>query len=117
MTYKQKYVSPSRAKVRTKRKTPELWISGPDPIEHDKYYAWQKHKAQAKHRGEDYSLTWPEWQQLWPHDLFLRRGRGGQDLCISLVDLSEGWHIWNVVICTRQEHLQRAKEYRDRSRL
>lgn len=112
-----KYTAPSKATKRTKRKTPERWISGPDPIEHEKYYAWQKHRAQAKFRGEDYSLTWEQWQTIWPTELFLKRGRGVDDLCVSLNNLEEGWHLWNVVVCTRKEQLKRNKEYRDRSRL
>jgi hypothetical protein len=107
----------NKVKGTRRRQTPETWISGPDPIEHEKYYAWLKHRAQAKFRNEEHTLTWEDWQTLWPTDLFLKRGRGVDDLCVSIVNLEHGWHIWNVTICTRREHLQRAREYRDRSRL
>jgi hypothetical protein len=93
-----------------KRKTdPNKWISGPDPIEHDKYYAWQKHRAQARFRGEEHYLTWEEWQQLWPTDLFLQRGRTRG--CYSLIRLDpyEAWHINNVEVVTSQYHHQTQK--------
>lgn len=97
------------------REDPSRWIAGPDEIQHDKYYALLKHKAQAKFRGEDHSLTWEQWKDLWPNDKWLRRGRRGTDLCLSQIDRDLGWHYDNVHVIKRIEYLQRAKEYRDRS--
>lgn len=91
---------------------PKQWITGPDPITHDKYYAYLKHRAQRKFRNEEYQLSWEDWQQLWPDDLFLKRGRGRDDLCLMLKDLSEPWHVNNVAVVPRIEQLARSKEYR-----
>ena len=57
---KWKYIPQPKGKT-----NPNKWISGPDPIDHDKYYAWQKHRAQARFRKEEYALSWEDWQLLW----------------------------------------------------
>jgi hypothetical protein len=94
-------------------KRPNAWVLGPDTdiITQDKYYGWQKHRAQAKFRQEDYSLTWKEWQSLWPTELWLGRGRGKHDLCLMQIDRDGGWHIHNVEVVERIVYLQRAAEY------
>lgn len=97
-------------KSRNKRKTdPNNWISGPDPLTHDKYYAWLKHKAQAKFRHEIHELTWEDWQQLWPNELFEKRGRKSDDYCICLIDEYDGWVLGNVEVTSRLEHLRKMK--------
>lgn len=111
MNYQTKYINRSRATKRTRRTTPELWITGPDPVTHDKYYAWLKHKAQAKFRKEPHHITWEEWQSLWTQDLWLQRGRRADDLCLSRIDHLGEWSIDNVQIVTRREHLQRQGEF------
>lgn len=103
MNYREKYICASRAKVRTRRRTPERWLSGPDLIQHDKYYAWQKHRAQAKFRGEPHDLTWDQWDQLWSRERWLERGRGIEQLCLALLDEELGWTITNVQVMTRRE--------------
>jgi len=105
----------NKVKGTRRRQTPELWISGPDLIDHEKYYAWQKHRAQAMYRNESYSITWEEWQKIWPTDLFLQRGRGSDDLCLMIIDRDLGWHYNNVTVLPRKEQLQRAREHRVRS--
>lgn len=91
---------------------PARWISGPDPIDHDKYYAWLKHRSQARYRNEDYEITWEEWQTIWPNELFLLRGRKLYDLCIARIDMDQSWNINNIVVHKRSEQLKRNKEFR-----
>lgn len=107
-----KYKYATQIKGTGRRQTPELWKSGPDELEHDKYYAWAKHKAQAKFRNEEHTLTWEEWKSIWTNDLFEQRGRGADSLCLMQQDIRKGWHVDNVSIITRREHLKRAREYR-----
>ena len=90
---------------------PKQWVTGPDPLTHEKYYAFLKHRAQRKYRNEDYKLSWEDWQQVWPDTLFLKRGRGADDLCLMLVDLAGAWELNNVSVVSRREQLKRAKEY------
>jgi hypothetical protein len=114
MTYKIKYepmIRGSQAKKgRSRRQTPELWLSGPDPVDHDKYYAWQKHKAQAKYRKEEYNLSWECWKEIWPNELFLQRGRDPENVCMIRLDLSQPWQLGNVEVVTRLEHLRTQKD-------
>lgn len=111
MNYQSKYINRSRAVKRNRRTTPELWVSGPDPITHDKYYAWLKHKAQAKYRKEEYHLTWEEWQNIWTPDIWMQRGRASDDLCLGRLDHLGPWSVDNCHIITRKEHLARQGEF------
>ena len=108
-TYKLKkeYTNPSGL-----REDPSKWISGPDVVQNDKYYAWLKHRGQARYRGEEHSLTWEEWQSLWPNDKWFCRGRGKHDLCLMQIDRDGGWHYNNVEVVERVEYLARASEYK-----
>jgi hypothetical protein len=92
---------------------PDKWIVGPDPVRREKYSAWLKHRAQARFRKEDYAITWPEWENLWSDDDFLRRGRQPTDLCLTRDDHKGAWDISNVRVAERSEHLKRAREYRN----
>ena len=88
---------------------PDSWCTGPDPVRHDKYYAYLKHRAQARYRKEAYSLTWDDWEQLWPDDLWSQRGRSAHNLCLHQRDLDAGWHRNNVEVTTRKQQLQRKR--------
>lgn len=92
---------------------PSIWCTGPDPVRHDKYYAWLKHRSQARYRKEEYSLTWEEWELLWTDELWVKRGRTVDSLCLQQKELGDGWHIHNVQIVTRRQHFKLAKERRD----
>lgn len=83
---------------------PSKWIKGPDPVTHDKYYAWLKHRSQATFRKETYTLTWDEWESLWPDELFLQRGKGSDCVCLIRIDRDIGWVIDNVEIIVRKTH-------------
>lgn len=96
----------------SRRRRPEEWISGPDPLKHEKYYAWLKHRAQARYRGEDYEIQWEDWEQLWSDDDFLRRGRHKNDLCLSRKDIKQAWSLHNCQVTTRDQHLKRNQEFR-----
>lgn len=93
---------------------PKNWITGPDPLTREKYYAWLKHRSQARYRKEDYSITWEEWQQLWSDSDFLKRGRSPEHLCLLKLDIEKGWHYNNVTVTTRKAQFERNGEYRNR---
>lgn len=90
---------------------PNSWISGPDLLQHEMYYAWSKHKSQAHYRKEQHDLTWADWQAIWhnPHD-FLSRGRQPDSLVLTRRDIEQGWTRDNVEIITRLEQLRRTAE-------
>jgi hypothetical protein len=118
MTYKHKYVCPLKHPLDAERRggvkpRKELW-TGDALILRDRDYAFLKHRAQAKFRCEDYSLTLEQWQELWPIDTWLQRGRTPDSLCIIQLEAGGGWHWDNVVIAPRIEYLRRNREYRAR---
>jgi hypothetical protein len=89
---------------------PSQWITGPCPIRRDKYYAWLKHRAQAKYRHEHYALTWEHFETLWfDDDIWWLRGRSNQSLCMSLIDWTQGWIDGNVEVIPRSEQLRKPK--------
>lgn len=92
---------------------PEVWITGPDPLTREKYYAFLKHRAQARFRKEPYDLDWDDWQAFWDDDNFLKRGRGKDDYCLTRTNLREAWSVSNCYVATRQHVLERMKEFRE----
>lgn len=91
---------------------PDTWISGPDPLAHDKYYAWLKHRSQARYRGEQYELSWDDWNSLWSNEDFAKRGRKNTDLCLARINQTESWNYANCHVVTRKDHLKRNGEFR-----
>ena len=90
-----------------RRVDPSKWITGSDPLTHDKYYAYLKHKAQARYRNEYHDLTWEQWESFWSHSDFLKRGRSGDSLCLAMIDQTQGWTYANCEVIRRKEQLQR----------
>jgi len=91
---------------------PERWITGPDPLRREKYYAYLKHKAQCNFRGEDYELTWQDWETMWSDQQFLQRGKTVDSLCLTRIDYDLPWAEYNCQIVTRKDHLKRNSEFR-----
>lgn len=115
--YAPKVSSIKNSYGKARRMFPTNWISGPDPVQHDMYYAWQKHRAQARYRKEDYELTWEDWQTIWANPVdFLNRGRKPEDLTLTRIDDDGCWQLDNVQIMTRLEQLRKAMARKMRSK-
>lgn len=109
-----RYVPASKRKSpgceRGRKENPSVWVTGPDPIRRDKYYAWLKHKAQAKFRGEPHTLTWEEFEDLWmDNDDWFRRGRQSDSLCMSMKNWKLGWTVDNIEVIERFNQLRKPK--------
>lgn len=120
MTYIPKYIpkiigKPMGSPGKGKKVNPDNWKTGTNPIRRDKYYAYLKHKSQAAFRGEEYYLTWEEWEGLWTDELWHKRGRKISNLCLTRPGLSGPWCISNVEIATRRKHFDYKKQQNDRS--
>lgn len=89
------------------RHYPDKWLSGPDYDNHQKYYAWLKHRSQAYYRQEGHLLTWTKWLELWPEEIWAQRGKRRHDLCLSRPDPELPWSDDNCEIITRQEQFNR----------
>lgn len=90
---------------------PHLWMYGPDPIRHQQHDAYNKHRAQALFRGEEYSLTFYDYEQIWG-DLWHRRGKQRDSMVMTRQDLEDGWHPYNTIIMLRLDHLRRMGEFK-----
>lgn len=91
---------------------PHTWkVQGQVP--HNQYVAWQKMRAQANFRGEEYLLTFEDFQSLWQTN-WDSRGRGSDDYCLTREDPDDAWQIGNVACVTRKEYLARQKHYKSR---
>ena len=85
---------------------PHVWRSGPDQFRHIKFIAWGRHKSQAQYRGEDYQMSFEDFETAWA-DQFDRRGRSADSLIMVRVDDERAWHLDNVELIDRREHLRR----------
>lgn len=93
-----------------RRVNPNDWSTGTDPVRHEKYYAYLKHRCQAKFRKEQHSLTWEQWEQLWPDHLWAQRGRSIDSLCLQQIEPGAGWHEHTVEIVTKKQHFKDIKK-------
>lgn len=93
---------------------PERWCYR-DPDKRNQYYAYLKHKAQARYRGESHSLTPDDWFALWANGAWAQRGRASTDLSLIQLDPTGGWHTNNCAVMVRLEYLKRNAEYRAKS--
>ena len=88
-----------------------------DDFDHIRYEPYLRARAQWNFRGEENDLTFEQWCQLWPKELWERRGRGtvnsvGEDnYAITRIDPKLPWTWGNVEVVTRSEQIRRAREY------
>lgn len=75
--------------------------------------AWGRAKCQARYRGEEWTLTFEEFYELWTeNDNHLYKGVHSEDLCMTRLDLDSAWELANVEIATRQVSKSRAARER-----
>lgn len=110
--FKYAHNSKNKTQGQGRRVNPLTWKHGPDPFTHECYYAYLKHRSQALYRKEGYDLTFEQWQQLWPQELFEQRGRSNHSLVLTRLDWDNAWSEDNVRIVTRKEHLKLSGSHR-----
>ena len=108
----QKYTPPPRARFRKAYNTDHnRWLSGPDPFQHELFYAWHKHRAQCRFRKEPYELTFEDWQTIWADpEEFAQRGRQRLSIILTRIDYEKSWTMDNVEKITRLEQLRRSNK-------
>jgi hypothetical protein len=87
-----------------------------DPVQHDKYYAYLKHKAQAAHRQEPHRLSWAQWEILWSDSLWSRRGRGPRSLRLVQKNPKLGWSLKNCAVVEHGTHMSEITRARNEAR-
>ena len=91
---------------RPKGTQPSLWRFPNDSVKRAKALGWVRAKCQAKFRGEQWDITEEDWIYiLWTDQLWARRGRKSQDLCLIRDDSKAAWSMDNVMIVTRRTQL------------
>ena len=90
---------------------PHVWITGPDPIRHEQYRGWQVHKSQCKFRGEEFNLSFEDYEELWKDD-WNKRGRTPESVCMTRKDWKGAWELDNIELITRAEHFKRQAQNR-----
>lgn len=91
---------------------PDLWKTGPDPIEHQKYLNWLQQRAQANYRKEQWLIDFETYKQIWG-DRWHLKGRGSDNYCMTRSDPTQPWTADNVIVITRKEHVIRQDQFRD----
>jgi hypothetical protein len=80
----------------------KYWKSGPDIVDHDKYYAWLKHRSQASYRKESHELTFEDWKVLWSDPVkWHNRGRKIDSFILNRLDVNKSWNLSNCVVRSR----------------
>jgi hypothetical protein len=97
---------------------PNMWKSGPDPIDHRLYNDCQRARAQAWYRGEDWYITEEEYIRLWREDdRYLKKGRTRESVCLVKIDKDLDWTLDNVHFITRLEHFKTCSLNKGRGKL
>lgn len=85
---------------------PYIWKSGPyDEYKHSMYHPYLLSRAQANFRGEEFTLSFEEYYELWKEH-WNNRGRQPENMCMTRRDPDGAWDCKNAYIITRKEHLQ-----------
>jgi hypothetical protein len=67
--------------------------------------AYQRHKAQAIFRNEQYLITEDYWNEIWTEERFRLRGMRADCLCLTRRDFRDAWRPGNLALLTRQQQL------------
>lgn len=84
-------------------KQPHLWVTGPDPVTHEKYVAFLRARSQARFRREAWDLSFEEWVEFWGED-WLRRGRRPDQIRMSRRDWTQPWCLSNMIKMSQRDH-------------
>jgi hypothetical protein len=98
------------------KERPHTWIIK-DPALHKMYIPFLKAKSQTDYRVREgiaegeWKLSFEEFVAAWG-DLWQLRGRASEDFAMTREDFDGDWTADNVVVVTRKEQLERARQYR-----
>lgn len=95
--------STTHIKSNTKGKQrPQTWVIK-DPVLHELYMPFLKARSQAWYLGQDWSLSFEEFAQVWG-DKWSQRGRASHCYSMSRIDIEKGWSVDNVALMTRGDY-------------
>lgn len=70
------------------------------------FICWHRARSQAHYRKEQWELSIEDWFYLWQPDLWARRGKTRNSLCMVRIDRNKSWNLNNVQIITRLAQLR-----------
>lgn len=82
---------------------PHVWVTGDDPLLHDKYRVFIQQRNQANFRNEEWSLSFETWCKMW-EEHWDQRGRTRDSYCMTRNDQDGPWDETNTVVMARSEH-------------
>lgn len=91
---------------------PQKW-KYKDAFRHARHIPFLRQKSQAVFRGESWTLTFEEFCDLWPDDIWSLRGNKKHCMCMTMKNHQLGWHKDNVMVVTRQECVSRNRAIRE----
>jgi hypothetical protein len=92
---------------------PHRWkVQGEIP--HAQYCSWLQMRAQANYRGEDFQLSFTDYQQLWAQH-WHQKGRGTDSYCLTRDDLDGAWTLANTICMSRADYLKRKKRWKTKT--
>lgn len=78
-----------------------------DPVVQKLKRSYNCAKNQAVYRGQQWSISFEEYVELWTNNqAYLNKGRGKNQTHLSRINPQDDWHINNVQIVIRGEHLR-----------
>ena len=96
---------------------PHTWVTGPDPEHHAKYIAWQRARAQANYRKEEWQITFQDWVAVWGEN-WHRRGRSPDSLVMMRRRWQEPWTKRNAQLVDRPTfHARQARIKKEKQML
>lgn len=93
-----------------KGQRPHTWLIK-DPIRRQQHLSWQRMKAQAIYRKEEWLLSFEEFLNIW-EGMWDQRGRAPEQYCLTRDDCDGPWDNKNTILMNRREHLQRQVEFK-----
>jgi hypothetical protein len=82
-----------------------------DPVLRNMHHHYNKFKAQALFRQEDFEMTIDDFFDVWRGSWHMR-GRSADNLVMTRIDPDEPWSRANIEIITRYEHICRVAALR-----
>ena len=83
-----------------------------DDFQHELFNSWHKHRQQALFREEGYNLKPEEWMEFWTPEMWARRGRSRDSVCLVRIDETKSWSKKNCVLMSRLDQLRRTNAKR-----
>jgi hypothetical protein len=91
--------------ARPKGHFPSAWTYPHDEEKTRRHRGWSRAKAQAEFRGEVWQIKAHEWMAIWTEELYARRGRAPDELCLIRRDIEKPWHKDNIIMIVRRAHM------------